>query len=112
MKKITIILTLLWSTLTYAEPPYNFEMYQQPLICGGSVEIDRYVEDNKFTPITASVGRLGSNPEGEIVYFLTYYINERYETLAVAQIPNDDTRCILFHTFNMKMNNKLTGTDT
>jgi hypothetical protein len=42
-----------------------------------------------------------------MVFVITYYINDKHQTLAVADTPNDPYRCMIFHTFDLKINSKL-----
>jgi len=107
MKKLLLLICLLWNTTSYAdteEKEYQFYGSKVPIICSTPQEVERYVVDNKFVPITISVGREGSTPEGSIVFLITYYISDTYETLVTLDVPNGIERCILFHTFNLVMN--------
>jgi hypothetical protein len=113
MKIIIFLMTLLWTTSSYATlEEYDLYFMQMPMVCGEHADVDRYITDNKFTPINVSFGKEGSSTDGEIVFVLTYYINDKKETLAVAQTANDPYTCMIFHTFDMRMNEKLLGTDT
>ena len=88
-------------------------MMQYPMMCGMPAEVDRYILDNKFTPINVSFGKEGAKEDGDIIFAITYYINDKHETVAVAEAPNDPFKCIVFHTFDMQMNTKLLqGTET
>jgi len=115
MKKIIIIMALLWATISYAETPdskYNLYMMQYPMMCGLPADVDRYIVDKKFTPINVSFGKENANENGDIVFAITYYINDKHQTLAVAESPNDPYKCMIFHTFDMIMNKNLLGKDT
>ena len=84
MKKIIAVVVLLFTTLCYAEEEqrYNFWLSQASMVCGTPSEVQKYVENNEFTPINLSFGRESSNPNGAIVFMVTYYINEYKQTLA------------------------------
>jgi len=114
MKKLLILICLLWTTITYAEvtSKYNLYMMQYPMMCGLPDDVDRYIKDNKFTAINVSFGKENANENGDIVFAITYYINDKHQTLAVAETPADPYKCMIFHTFDMVMNNNLLGTDT
>jgi len=114
MKIILIIMALLGATISYAETTskYNLYMMQYPMMCGLPADVDRYIVDKKFTPINVSFGKENANEDGEIVFAVTYYINDKHQTLAVAESPNDPYKCMIFHTFDMIMNQSLLGTDT
>ena len=116
MKKLLILICLLWSTISYAEEDYqkyNLYMMQYPMMCGSPEDVDRYIVANKFTPINVSFGKENAKEDGIIVFAVTYYINDKHQTLAVAEAPNDPYKCMIFHTFDMQMNtNLLPGTQT
>ena len=117
MKKLLILICLLWSTISYAEEDfrkYNLYMMQYPMMCGMPQDVDRYIADNKFTPINVSFGKENAKEDGAIVFAITYYINDKHQTLAVAETPSDPYKCMIFHTFDMQMNTNLLkqGTDT
>ena len=51
MKKLLILICLLWSTISYAEEDYqkyNLYMMQYPMMCGSPEDVDRYIVANKF----------------------------------------------------------------
>ena len=112
MKKLIIIICLLWSTITYAVEKYELFGMNMPMMCGTPETIDQYIKDKKFTPVNLSFGKENAKPEGTPIFLLTYYINDKEETLAVAESPNDPLKCVVFHTFDMKMNPSLLGTGT
>ena len=113
MKIIIFLISMLWTTVSYATiEEYDLYFMQMPMVCGEHADVDRYITDNKFTPINVSFGKEGSSNDGEIVFVLTYYINDKKETLAVAQTKDDPYTCMIFHTFDMRMNEKLFGTNT
>ena len=92
---------------------YNLYLMQYPMMCGTPTDVDRYIKDNKFTAINVSFGKESAQEDGGIVFAITYYINDNHQTLAVAETPNDPYKCMIFHTFNMQMNeNLLSGTNT
>jgi len=114
MKKLLILICLLWNTTSYA----NMEKYDlfgmtMPMMCGLPVTVDQYIKDNGFTAINISFGKENAKEDGEIVFAITYYINDKRQTLAVAESPTDPYKCMIFHTFDMIMNeNLLKGTNT
>ena len=116
MKKLTIIICLLWATISFADDKeqYNLRMMHYPMMCGLPADVDRYIADNKFTPINISFGKENANEDGAIVFAITYYINDKHQTLSVAETPNDPYKCMIYHTFDMQMNTNLLkqGTDT
>ena len=117
MKKLIIALTLLITSFAFAEhetpskPPvekFNFWWEQVPAVCSTSDEIERWAEFKKFNPINISFGRAGGVPDGEIVYIVVYWMNEDQESFASVSTPErPDQTCIIFRTFDMKLNTDL-----
>ena len=107
-------MTLVWNHAKAETPSkYNLYMMQYPMMCGTPENVDQYISDNKFTPINVSFGKESAKEDGNIVFAITYYINDKHQTLAVAETPNDPFKCMIFHTFDMQMNtNLLPGTNT
>jgi len=98
MKKLIVILTLLWANVSYAEQ-YNLYWNQVPAVCGTPDEIKRYIDDKGFEPVHISLGRVGSTPDGEPIYMITYY-ETKDQVLVTVDIPSATDSCILFHTYN------------
>ena len=117
MKKLIIAITLLLTSLAFAEhetptkPPvekFNFWWEQVPAVCSTSDEIERWAEFKKFNPINISFGREGGVPDGQIVYIVVYWMNEDQESFASVSTPErPDQTCIVFRTFDMKLNTDL-----
>lgn len=117
MKKLIIALTLLITSFAFAEhetpskPPvekFNFWWEQVPAVCSTSDEIERWAEFKKFNPINISFGREGGTPDGQIVYIVVYWMNEDQESFASVSTPErPDQACIVFRTFDMKLNTDL-----
>ena len=117
MKKLIIALTLLITSFAFAEhetttPPlvekFNFWWEQVPAVCSTSDEIERWAEFKKFNPINISFGRAGGVPDGEIVYIVVYWMNEEQETFASVSTPEKPNEsCIVFRTFDLKLNTDL-----
>ena len=117
MKKLIIAITLLLTSLAFAEheaptkPPvekFNFWWEQVPAVCSTSDEIERWAEFKKFNPINMSFGREGGTPDGQIVYIVVYWMNEDQESFASVSTPErPDQSCIVFRTFDMKLNSLL-----
>ena len=55
-----------------------------------------------------SFGREGGTPDGQIVYIVVYWMNENQESFASVSTPErPDQSCIVFRTFDMKLNSLL-----
>ena len=116
MKRILLILSLLFASFAYAEheeqesdiKQYNFWWEQLPAICSTNDEINRWATDNKFVPLNVSYGRAGGKPDGEIVYMIVYWMNDTTQSFASVQTPdNPNNTCILFRTFDVVLNKTL-----
>jgi hypothetical protein len=104
MKKILTLIILLFSTTAFAERyntgTYSFYFVEIPALCGSIEETDRYIKDHKFKAVEISLGRAGSQPNGQAVYMVTIYKNNDDEVLTSIDVPDGGERCLLFHTFN------------
>ena len=117
MKKLILILSLLFTTISYAGheehndsdiKKYDFWWEQIPVVCSYSSEIQRWANDKNFIPVNMSVGREGGKQDGQIVYIIVYYINDSGQTFASVQTPdNPDQSCIVFRTFDLRINEGL-----
>ena len=118
MKKLIIALTLLITSFAFAEheiphtepngEKFNFWWEQVPAVCSTSEEIERWAAYKKFNPINMSFGREGGTPDGQIVYIVVYWMNENQESFASVSTPErPDQICIVFRTFDMKLNTLL-----
>ena len=59
-------------------------------------------------PLNVSYGRKGGKPDGEIVYIIMYWMNDKGETFASVQTPDTPGQtCILFRTFDLTLNQNL-----
>ena len=112
MKKIILLLTFLLTSFVYADQheesdikKYNFYWNNIPVVCAAPEEIDRWAQDKGFMPLSISYGRENGQPDGEIVYIVTYYLQKQTaETFATVSTPKDPDVCIVFRTFNLLLN--------
>ena len=120
MKRLILILSLLFASVSYAEhekqegdlKKYDFWWEQIPVVCSYQSEIQRWANDNNFIPVNMSVGREGGVPDGRIVYVVVYYINDKGQTFASVQTPeNPNQSCITFRTFDLRINEGLKEKD-
>ena len=114
MKKLLILICLLWNTTSYADmEKYDLFGMTMPMMCGLPATVDQYIKDKGFIAINVSFGKENAKEDGEIVFAIKYYINDKLQTLAVAENPMDPYKCMIFHTFDMIMNkNLLEGKNT
>ena len=109
IKTLCGLFFILCCTNLYAETKqYNFWWEQLPAVCSTSDEIGRWAKDKNFTPLNISYGRKGGRPDGEIVYMIMYWMNDKRETFASVQVPDKPQQtCILFRTFDLTLNQNL-----
>ena len=104
MKKIILILSLLFTSISYAKDfkAYEFHVQELPAVCGTQKEVEKYADDNDYIVLNYSLGRAGSEPTGEPVFVVTYWVNEEVsQTMATVVVPNSDQACILYISFDV-----------
>ena len=107
MKKLLLILTILFATSVYAEHEESLAdntLYMQnlPALCGAPDKINTYIEHFDFEAEHLSLGRTRMMKDGAPVYMMTYMITkDRTESISVLTIPNGTESCILYHTFDL-----------
>ena len=86
MKKLLLLITLLFATSTFADElqKYDFQWMHVPVVCGTSPEVMRYLEDNNFKLESISIGRAGASETGDPAYFVAYYLNEKGDQSVAA----------------------------
>ena len=108
MKKL--ILGFILFCTTASANPYGLYQIQMPVVCGTPETVESYIKENNFDAVGISLGRAGSQPDGEPVYLLTFYANPNNESLMTMDIPSGAERCILFHSFNTALLPEKQGT--
>ena len=106
MKKILLtILTLLFTSVAYAEHEGDMRMYyfaQVPALCSTPAVIQKYLDHYEFEPYHLSLGREGMEEDGQPVYMVTYYVSKTNEQSATTiDVPSQAERCMLFHSFDL-----------
>ena len=107
MKKLVLILGILFGTIAYADHDKSLEdnslyMQELPSLCGAPDKIEVYLKHFEFEPLHLSLGRTRMMKDGEPVYMMTYMVNkDKTESVAVLAIPNGLESCILYHTFDL-----------
>lgn len=116
MKKLILglILTLfsLSATADHKEEgtTYGFYWNYVPAVCGVWDEIKRFADDNHFVEFSASVGRKDGQPDGQIQYMVIHWINfTKDESMATVSVPGGNETCIIYRTFDVKVNQDLVG---
>ena len=107
MKKLILILGILFGTIAYADHEKSLEdnslyMQQLPSLCGTPDKINDYLDHFGFEAESLSLGRTRMMKDGEPVYMMTYMVTkDRSEAVSVLTIPNGTESCILYHTFDL-----------
>jgi hypothetical protein len=107
MKKLLISL-LLFCSIASADThfsKYNFYLQELPSVCGSYDSVNKFAEDNNFVPFSYSIGREESQPDGQPIFIVTYWINEdESQTMVTIQIPDGIESCILYISFDLIYN--------
>ena len=110
MKKLILSL-LLFCGIAVADEDvktYDFYIEELPAICGTHEEVLRYANDRSLIQLNYSLGRENSVPDGEPVFFVTYWVNEEVtQTMATINVPDSDQTCILYISFDVIHNENL-----
>ena len=76
-----------------------------PTVCIPNESLWEYAKRKEMQPLNVSYGRTGGKPDGAIVYIVTYWVGiDTDETMASVMTPNSNYSCILFRTFDVKLN--------
>ena len=86
---------------------FDFFWSQMPTVCGDRQEVIKWLDKHKFTAVSMSFGRENGRPEGAPVYVITIFVNDNYSMAATVETPTSDEVCILFRTYDMKLNPNL-----
>ena len=89
------------------EPEFDFWWSNIPSVCGQKLEVVKWLDKHEFTPVSMSFGRDGGVAKGDIVYVVTLFINDKFEQTTTVETPNGNEVCILYKTFDMKLNPNL-----
>jgi len=108
MKKIILGL-LLFCVTSFANANGLYQV-QIPVVCGTPDVVESYIKAKNFDAVGISLGRSGSQPDGEPVFLLTFYANSDNESLITMDTPSGVERCILFHSFNTALLPEKQGT--
>ena len=74
-----------------------------PVVCGTTVEVQRYLDDFEFKLVSMSLGRENANPDGDMAYLVTYYINkDKTESISAVTSPSSNETCMLYRSFDLR----------
>ena len=76
-----------------------------PAICVENQVLEEYAERKELQLLNLSFGREGGKSDGEVVYIVSYWVNvHNDQSMATVMTPGSDYSCVLFRTFDMKLN--------
>ena len=93
------------STEEHSATPPGYQWQNIPVVCASNEQVMRDLEAQGYQLLSLSLGRKGASPEGEPVFMVSYYFNEKAEsTAAVMNIPSSKDACIIFLTYDLVLN--------
>jgi hypothetical protein len=112
---ISIIALLLFTAHVNAEQPTQkpqlpqlgggYAWQNMPMICGPDNLVLNGLKEQGFIAVNMSLGREGSDPQGQPVFLITYFINQNGNgTAATMNIPTSTDTCLLFVTHDLVIN--------
>ena len=111
MKKILVTIALLFSFVAYANEDlptlYNGTF---PALCGDTEEVKKVARDKEMIIFSVSNGRAGANPDGELAYYITHWVQPQDGSqMFTASTVDGKQSCILFISFDTVINPNLGG---
>ena len=82
--------------------PRGYHWQQWGAICGPEARVLEDLTNQGFVPVNMSLGRENSNPNGEPVFLITYFLKQDMtSTAATLTIPTSNDACILYITHDL-----------
>ena len=111
MKKIVISILLLFSFVAHANEDLP-TLYSGtfPALCGETEEVKKVAKDKEMIIFSVSNGRAGANPDGELAYYITHWVQPKdgSQMFTASTVDGKDS-CILFISFDTVINPNLSG---
>lgn len=80
----------------------GYQFINLPVICAPEQLVFSDLTAMGYVAVNMSLGRQDSDPRGEAVYLLTYWLNEdATSTAATMNLPNNDETCVIFVTHDL-----------
>jgi len=92
-------------TIEPLQPDTEQKLYwmSMPVICGTQENVEDYLKEFKFMMANMSVGRAGAKEDGEIVYYVTYWISEDFtQTITVVTNMAATESCMMYKSFDLQ----------
>ena len=78
---------------------------QVPTVCVPNTTLLEFTQRKGFQPLNRSFGRNKGQPDGEIVYIVTYWVNVKdNQVMSSVMVPNAEYSCVLYRTFDLQVN--------
>ena len=115
MKKLLLTIILcLFTAITFAEEKTPEDRIENlpgvwwekiPAICVENNTLFDYAQRKELQPLNRSFGRPGGQPDGEIVYIVTYWVNiHSDQSMSSVMVPGANYSCVLYRTFDLELN--------
>ena len=80
----------------------GYHWQQIPAMCANETMVLKDLAEQGFVPVNMSLGREGSNPQGEPVFLITYFLKQDMTgSAATITIPTSNNACILYITHDL-----------
>ena len=93
------------NTIEPLQPETEQKLYwmSMPVICGTQENVEDYLKTFKFNMANMSVGKAGAKNDGEIVYYVTYWISEDFtQSIAVVTNMTATESCMMYKSFGLQ----------
>ncbi len=71
-----------------------------PILCGPYDQVETFLKEEGYTPITVGFGREGGMPTGKQVFAIIGYANADGTLVATVETPAGNDKCILYYIFD------------
>ena len=92
-------------TIEPLQPETEQKLYwmSMPVICGTQENVEEYLKTFNFIMANMSTGRAGAKEDGEIVYYVTYWISEDFkQSIAVVTNMGATESCMMYKSFDLQ----------
>lgn len=98
----TFLLTANLMADEHVTKPKGYHWQQIPAVCGDETMVLKDLAEQGFVPVNMSLGRANSDPQGEPVFLVTYFLQQDMSgTAATITIPTSNDACILYITHDL-----------
>ena len=99
---LTFLLTANLMADNHIPEDLGYQWQQIPAMCAPERQVLDDLKAQGFVPVNMSLGRERSDPQGEPVFLVTYFITQDMSgTAATLSIPTSPITCVLFITHDL-----------